>query len=135
VRYAFHVPPENSHVCHCRMCQRATGGLFAALAGAKKGDISWTRGAPRFFASSNLATRGFCSDCGTPLTFTYNLPEARLYVTIGSMDAPAAAAIVKQYGIESRIPWVRFCEDVPSEVTGASADATAFLATMENRQG
>ena len=32
VRYALYVAPENSHVCHCRMCQRATGGLFAALA-------------------------------------------------------------------------------------------------------
>ncbi|MEP7209952.1 MAG: hypothetical protein ABI740_03865 [Alphaproteobacteria bacterium] len=34
VRYAMHVGAvEKPHLCHCLMCQRATGGLFAALAG------------------------------------------------------------------------------------------------------
>ncbi len=134
VRYALYAPPENSHVCHCRMCQRATGGLFAALAGAKKADFAWTKGAPAFFASSSLAQRGFCAACGTPLSFAYDTPEARFYVTIGSLDAPDAVPIVIQYGIESRVPWVKFCEDVPGEETGASADAQAFFAAMRTHQ-
>jgi hypothetical protein len=135
VRYALYVAPENAHVCHCRMCQRATGGLFAALAGAKRTDFAWTNGAPAFFASSNLARRGYCAACGTPLSFAYNREDARLYVTIGSLDRPDLAPIVIQYGIESRIPWVRFCEEVPAETTGAgSPDAAAFFAGMESRQ-
>lgn len=135
VRYAFFVPLENSHVCHCRMCQRATGGLFAALAGARKQDFAWTAGTARVFASSNLATRSYCADCGTPLTFAYTLPEARIYVTIGSLDDPSAAPIARQYGIESRIPWVTFCEDAPAEETGVAEDAKAFLARMRSNQG
>ena len=67
VRYALYVAPRNSHVCHCRMCQRATGGLFAALVGAPKADFAWTKGEPGLFASSNLASRAYCRDCGTPL--------------------------------------------------------------------
>ena len=135
VRYALFVAPQNSHVCHCRMCQRATGGLFAALAGAPKADFAWTKGAPAVFASSNLASRAFCADCGTPLSFSYNLPEARFYVTTGSLDDPSAAPIVTQYGVESRIPWVKFCEDVACEETGVDPKARAFLATMTNHQG
>jgi hypothetical protein len=136
VRYALYAPPENSHVCHCRMCQRATGGLFAALAGAKRADFAWTRGEPAFFASSNLARRGFCRDCGTPLSFAYDRPDARVYVTIGSLDAPQDAPIIIQYGIESRLPWVKFCEGIPAEATGASSpDAAAFFAGMQSRQG
>jgi hypothetical protein len=70
VRYAMHVDRvEKPHVCQCRMCQKATGGLFAALAGCAKDRLDWTRGEPAMFASSSLATRGFCRDCGTPLTF------------------------------------------------------------------
>jgi len=134
VRYALYVPPEKSHVCHCRMCQRATGGVFAALAGAKKADFAWTLGQPAFYASSNLADRGFCATCGTPLTFAYRQPEARRYVTIGSLDDPEAAPVVQQYGVESRLSWVKFCEDVPGEVTGEGADAQAFLATMRKNQ-
>ena len=136
VRYALYVAPQNAHVCHCRMCQRATGGLFAALAGAPKADFAWTNGEPAVFASSNLANRAYCRDCGTPLSFSYNRPDARFYVTIGSLDDPAAAPIIIQYGVESRIPWVRFCEDVPSEATGAaSPEAAAFFAGMQSNQG
>jgi hypothetical protein len=136
IRYTLHVDAvEKPHVCHCRMCQKATGGLFAALAGCSKPALQWTQGQPAFFASSNLATRGFCRDCGTPLTFSYNTPEARIYVTIGSMDDPALADIEIQYGIESKIPWVRFCEHVPAEITGDSPAAAEFFAGMRNNQG
>lgn len=134
VRYALYVAPENSHVCHCRMCQRATGGVFAALAGAPKAEFSWTAGEPAFFESSNLARRGYCRDCGTPLSFTYHLAEARFYVTIGSLDDPDAAPIVKQYGIESRVSWVKFCDDISTERTGEDPKAAAFFAAMQSRQ-
>ena len=134
VRYEIYVAPQNSHVCHCRMCQRATGGVFAALAGAPKAEFAWTKGEPSFYASSNLAKRGFCAACGTPLSFAYDLPEARIYVTTGSLDEPNAAPIVMQYGVESRLSWVRFCDDVKSERTGESADAAAFFATMQVNQ-
>jgi hypothetical protein len=116
------------------MCQRATGGLFAALAGAPKDKVEWTGRKPDFYASSNLAKRGFCPACGTPLTFAYNQPEARLYVTIGSLDNPERAAIRQQYGIESRLSWVRFCEDAPGEATGEDPAGAAFFAHMTSNQ-
>jgi hypothetical protein len=134
IRYAFYAPLENAHVCHCRMCQRASGGVFAALAGGSPDNFAWTRGAPKFFASSNLARRGFCADCGTPLSFKYELATARMYVTIGSLDRPAEVTLVKQFGIEGRLPWVKFCEDVPAERTGESAAAREYLARMNSNQ-
>ena len=135
VRYAMHVQAvEKSHVCHCRMCQRATGGVFAALAGCAKPALQWTAGDPAFFASSSLARRGFCRDCGTPLTFAYDAPDARIYVTIGSLDDPENAPIEVQYGIEGRLPWVSFCEDVPAHRTGGTPETDAFFAGMVSNQ-
>jgi hypothetical protein len=116
------------------MCQRATGGVFAALAGTAPANFAWTRGTPSFFASSNLAKRGFCAQCGTPLSFKYDTAEARMYATIGSLDDPESAAIVKQFGIESRLSWIRFCDDVPAERTGESAGAQDFFAKMQDNQ-
>lgn len=116
------------------MCQKATGGVFAALAGCAKDRLEWTRGAPAFFASSNLAQRGFCRDCGTPLTFAYNQPDARFYVTIGSMDDPELAAIEIQCGLEGKLSWVSFCENVPGDET-VTPDSAAFFAGMKNNQG
>ena len=134
VRYAVYAPLENAHVCHCRMCQRASGGVFAALAGILPDNFAWTRGTPAFFSSSNLAKRGFCAQCGTPLSFKYDAPDTRMYVTIGSLDHPEDVPIVKHYGIESRLPWVEFCEDVPGEPTGASATEQKFLSRMQSQQ-
>ena len=116
------------------MCQRATGGVFAALAGAAPENFSWTHGAPAFFASSSLARRGFCAKCGTPLSFKYDAANARMYATIGSLDHPERVALVKQFGIESRLPWVKFCDDVPAERTAESADEREFLAKMQDHQ-
>ena len=39
-----------------------------------------------------------------------------------------------QYGTESRLSWVKFCEDVPGEATGVSPDAQEFLAEMRPNQ-
>ncbi len=59
VRYAMHVDRvEKPHVCHCRMCQKATGGVFAALAGCAEVKPGMDVGAPAMFASSSLADAG-----------------------------------------------------------------------------
>ena len=116
------------------MCQRATGGVFAALAGTAPENFAWTRGTPAFFASSNLARRGFCEKCGSPLSFKYDAPDMRMYVTIGSLDHPEDVPIIKQFGIESRLPWVKFCEDVPGQRTGESAAEQEFLGKMQDHQ-
>lgn len=133
VRYEMDVL-EYAHVCHCRMCQKATGGLFAALVGAKKDQMRWTSVAPEEFESSNLARRAFCKACGTPLGFTYNLPDARQYVTIGSLDHPEEAPITHQFGLESKLPFVTFCEDVPGECTGDTPAVGEFLADLTSNQ-
>jgi hypothetical protein len=134
IRYAFYAPLQGSHACHCRMCQRATGGLFAALVGAKPENFAWTRGTPKFFASSNLAKRGYCADCGTPLSFKYDAPGSRMNVTIGSLDDPEQAPVESQMGVESRLSWVKFNEGLPEECTGASPQEKEFFASMQNHQ-
>jgi hypothetical protein len=104
VRYALSAMPEGAHFCHCRMCQKAVGGPFAALAPVRLSDFAWTRGTPAVFRSSNLAYRHYCADCGTPLSFGYDA-KPWIDVTIGSLDTPERVPPVRQYGIEGRIPW------------------------------
>ena len=67
VRYALTAAPERVHLCHCRACQKAVGGPFAALAPVRRQDFAWTRGTPASFASSSIAHRDFCAGCGTPV--------------------------------------------------------------------
>ena len=78
-----------SSVCHCRMCQRAFGAFYAPLVVAN--GLTWTKGTRRLFQSSNLSQRGFCSDCGTPLTLE-NIDDDFVELATGSLDAPERAS-------------------------------------------
>ena len=103
VRYALYAEPD-ADICHCRMCQKAVGNVFMAVAGVPLQHFAWTRGEPAVYRSSSAAERGFCRDCGTPLTFRYVAKDS-INVTLGSLDEPAKAKPTKQHGIESRVPW------------------------------
>ena len=78
--------------------------------------LVWVRGMPRLFNSSSLATRGFCNDCGTPLTFGYH-ESMFTYLTVGSLDHPEMVMPERHYGIESAIPWLHIADDLPRETT------------------
>ena len=43
IRYAFYAPLENAHVCHCRMCQRATAVYSPRWRVVSRSNFSWTR--------------------------------------------------------------------------------------------
>lgn len=121
VRYELHTTPKST-ICHCRMCQKAVGNVFAALAMVKKSDLTWISGEPSFYASSNLAQRGFCAACGTPLTFAFNERDT-IEVTTGSLDTPAAFQMTEHFGIESRLPWVTIGEGLPQHRTDENANS------------
>ena len=105
-------------ICHCRMCQKAVGGPFAALGAVHTDDFAWTRGQPGRFDSSSLARRGFCAACGTPLTYQV-VGGDTVDVAIGSLDTPEAAPPTEQYGIEGRLSWFATLAALPGVRTEA----------------
>ena len=133
VRYALRAQPKSSF-CHCRMCQKATGGVFAALCMVQKADLEWTRGEPTYFASSNVAKRGFCRDCGTPLTFAFD-DRDRMEVTTGSLDDPFAVGLVEHFGVESKMPWLKLCDGLPERKTEENVDSPVLQPGFASNQG
>jgi len=108
-------------MCFCRMCQKATAGLGGLLITAET--FEWTRGAPKYFASSNLARRGFCGDCGTPLTFESG---GSVDISIVAFDRPADVPPVVQLAADERIPWGDHLADLPPHPATASGIAERF---------
>ena len=53
VRYSVRVVNDDAYLCHCRMCQRATGGVSIAFKNVKKADVAWER-EPDWYASSPI---------------------------------------------------------------------------------
>ena len=101
VRYAAQIQDDEAYLCHCRMCQRATGGVSIAFKNVPLADIAWTTREPDRYRSSPIARRGFCHDCGTPLTYEGDGAD-RLDLTVGSFDDPSHFRPVSHAGTESR---------------------------------
>ena len=97
VRYSVDTLGRSS-ICHCRMCQRAFGSFYAALVIAK--GLNWTRGERALFKSSNISRRGYCRDCGTPLSLE-NFDDDQIEIATGTLDdpelAPPSLQINKRY--------------------------------------
>lgn len=135
VRYHSEIMLDNAHICHCRMCQKAVGNLFAALVAAPRETLVWTRGCPSVFLSSELVERGFCHQCGTPL-FYRELESSRINLTIGSLDKPENFAPKSQMGSEARLPWFEHLTILADEgVTGSGCNEEwARSIAASNRQ-
>lgn len=99
IRYTVRIEDFDAYLCHCRMCQRATGGVSIAFKNVKKASMTWER-EPELYASSPIAQRPFCSACGTPLGFEYPDSENR-DLTVGSFDDPSRFVPKSHFGVES----------------------------------
>jgi len=116
-------------VCHCRMCQKAFAAPYGALVTVRSEQLVWTRGERGRFQSSNKVSRGFCRECGTPLTFEWD--EAKIDLAICAFDAPAEIAPVVQLRAASAVPWATHVSDLPA---GDSAASAAHDAAVVSRQ-
>jgi hypothetical protein len=114
VRFALDGAPTQVHVCHCRMCQKAVGGPFAVICPVGKSAFRVTRGEIAWFASSDVARRGFCRDCGTPLCFDYP-HDPGIGILAGTLDRPDLVTPEVQYGRdETGVPWFAGLAGLPS---------------------
>ncbi|OQP85666.1 aldehyde-activating protein [Rhizobium rhizosphaerae] len=136
VRYRVEGDLADPHLCHCRMCQKATGNYFMPVATTPREKLTLTRGVPAWFVSSAVARRGFCAACGTPLF--YDMPgEAIIGLVLGALDAPDAVRPVRQSGMESRLAWFDHLPALAGDNSNAdSADGEARVGAIveSNRQ-
>ena len=119
-------------ICHCRMCQKAFGGFFGPLVTGY--GVVWTRGEPKEFRSSNTVTRGFCADCGTPLTYRVDDEAGSIELAIGAFDDPTVAAPVLQVNPRDKLPFFSGLVVLPTRHEGESPRNDAFLAAVVSYQ-
>jgi len=94
-----------------------------AFAGLDRENFIVTHGRLSTFASSEFAERGFCSACGTPLTYRA-VKSARISVTLGSLDDPNAVAPDSQLGAESQVQWL------PAALSHSNVRVDAWLTRL-----
>jgi hypothetical protein len=132
VRYLLTAEPTGANICHCRMCQKASGGPLMAFGGVRLSEFVITSGAIATFSSSDIAKRGFCARCGTPLTFE-GVGSDHISVTLGSLDDPGVVEPRTQLGVESKVGWLNRSLTLP-EIHTEQWLATKKIAVVHNHQ-
>ena len=92
VRYEIDAEPTNQTICHCTMCRHAAGAPSVAWFSVPPDSVRFVAGEPQRFKSSEHATRSFCPDCGTTLTYQSTRTPGDLDITTCSLDEPDQAA-------------------------------------------
>lgn len=113
VRYRVRGKPDWIAHCHCESCRKASGGAVVTWAGYTNDTYEVTKGAPVRFDSSAGVTRGFCGDCGSPLTYEAERYPGEVYVTVGTLDTPDDFPPTAHVHDEERVPWLHMADDLP----------------------
>jgi hypothetical protein len=105
------------HACHCRDCQRATGGPFVINIWIERGFVEAGAAVPKSFRLAGGSGKHhdlyFCEACGTTLWSRYHIaPGDALFVRAGTLDKPEAVIPDVHIFTRSKLPWL----DLPNGV-------------------
>ena len=100
-------------LCHCRMCQKASGAPVVAWFTLPIESFRFTTGAPLTYRSSAEAIRHFCGTCGSPLTFRLAENPKEIDVNLATLDHPELVVPQGHIFTSSQMPWLHIADDLP----------------------
>ena len=100
IRFEAAIDSDEAYLCHCRMCQRASGNVSLAMKNVQQADVRWSK-EPDWYASSAIAERPYCSACGTSLGFRYKDGTDKMDLTVAAFDDPSRFKPASHFGAES----------------------------------
>jgi hypothetical protein len=112
VRWRATGEPANVRVCHCRLCQRATGGAFFARAVFLAADLAWA-GETTSWPTSPRIDRRSCARCGTPMFSCPKDPPARVGVSLATLDDRRALAPSIHIWVSEKLDWLGLDDGLP----------------------
>jgi hypothetical protein len=112
IRYRLTVAPMIVHACHCRDCQRLTGGAFALNLWIERKFVEASGGEPVAFrvppGSSGKPHDVFaCGKCSTHLWSKYHAaPGDTVLLRAGTLDDPTTVKPDVHIFTRSKLPWL-----------------------------
>jgi hypothetical protein len=99
VRFEARIDSDEAYLCHCRMCQRATGSISIAFKNVKRKAVKWAA-EPDWYDSSPIARRPYCRECGTSLGFAFKEGSEHMDLTVAAFDDPSFFRPTSHFGAE-----------------------------------
>lgn len=100
IRFSARIENDEAYLCHCRMCQRATGSVSIAFKNVRQADVDWSH-EPDWYESSPIAVRSYCRECGTSLGFKYVEGTENIDLAVAAFDDPSRFRPTSHFGAEA----------------------------------
>ena len=108
IRYECRSKPILEYKCHCRACQRASGGGSLALFWVHSDQLELTANEPKYYAvdadSGRQLKRGFCAECGSNVIVRTSIPGIT-FIVASSLDDPSEFRPQHEIWISTAQPW------------------------------
>ena len=105
VRYEILGEPRSASLCHCRSCRRASGAPVVSWFVVSREQLSLS-GELAVYSSSPPVTRGFCSKCGTPITYFHADDPNSIELTTASLEQPELVIPTREIWLSEKIAWM-----------------------------
>ena len=101
---------QSVSACHCSQCRKQSGNYWASgYAPVAHFEIT---GAPRWYAASPTAKRGFCAQCGSFLFWKAN-DEDGMSFSLGAIDGETGLRLQKHIFVADKGDYYDIADDVP----------------------
>ena len=109
IRYESTAAPVLMLHCHCRDCQRSSGGPFSSFVIVPTEAFKVLQGSLRFHDSPSEAGgkthRGFCPDCGAPIVVNADAAPQFAAIRTASLDDPSGFSLQMDVWTSDAHPW------------------------------
>ena len=117
VRYAIRGPLRDVWACHCMLCRRLHSH-YAAYAACDPADLEITSTTKlRWYRSSPVARRGFCSKCGAQI-FWDGKGSHHISIAAGTINEPTGLKLVKHICVGHKGDYYEINDGLPQEGGG-----------------
>lgn len=103
--------------CHCRDCQRVSGGPYTPVVYVPRQTVTFTQGTLRHHITPSEAhgehKRGFCADCGSRLTGGESPGSSGIGLTASSLDEPGWFRAQVEMWTGDAQPWDQIDPNLP----------------------
>lgn len=116
VRYQANCQPLHTFFCHCRDCQKESGGPFTAEIYLPANSVTVTGRLKRYSRqgdSGNEVHRHFCIECGTVVLTTFDVDTGNVCVKACSLDDPSWLKPEFHLYVSSKQPWDTVADELP----------------------
>lgn len=114
VRYEADGPPICVAYCHCSTCRRHTGAPIVTFVMWAADKVRFTAQDRNIYQSSSGVKRGFCGQCGTPLTWEGRYKDVDIIeFYVGTTDNPDTHVPEWHWHDAERLAWFEVADHLP----------------------